>query len=94
MYAKPSSLLDSQAPDVLIANCGFWLGGTKDRSARTAEGHCNRLPISVAMLVKAWQESGSASLERPCDQMSIPPKTGHIMLVMTMVAAGAPTRGL
>ena len=47
MYAKPSSLLDSQAPNVLGADCGLLLVGTKDRSARTAEGHCNRLPIML-----------------------------------------------
>jgi hypothetical protein len=47
MYAKPSSVLDSFAPHVLVADCGFLLVGTKDRSAGTAEGTCNRLPISV-----------------------------------------------
>jgi hypothetical protein len=36
MYAKPSSLLDSQAPNVLVAECGLLLRGTK-------EGICNRL---------------------------------------------------
>ena len=51
MYAKLSSLLDSQAPNVLVADCGLFLLGTKDRSARTAEGHCNRLPITVAILL-------------------------------------------
>jgi hypothetical protein len=48
MYAKPSSLLDNQAPNVLVVECGLVLVGTKDRSARTATGDCNRLPITVA----------------------------------------------
>lgn len=44
MYAKPSSLLDSQALHVLVADCGFWVVGSKDRSARTASGNCNGFP--------------------------------------------------
>jgi hypothetical protein len=53
MYAKPSSLLDSQAPKVLVAEYGLLLLGTKDWSARTTEGNCNRLPIIVAVCYSA-----------------------------------------
>ena len=47
MYAKPSSSLDSQAPNVLVADCEFLLVGTKERSARAAEGTCNRLDSTL-----------------------------------------------
>jgi hypothetical protein len=50
LYAKPSSLLDSQAPKVLVAEYGLLLVGTTDRSARTTEGNCCRLPITVTIL--------------------------------------------
>src|SRR5438128_1814725 len=49
MYAKPSSLLDSQAPSVLVADCGLLLAGTKGLSEQTASGACNGLPITVAL---------------------------------------------
>jgi hypothetical protein len=42
MDAKPSSSLASFAPNVLGADGEFVLVGTKDRSARTAEGTCNQ----------------------------------------------------
>ena len=51
MDAKPASVLDSFAPHVWVADCGVLLVGTKDRSARTAEGPCNRLLISVAIVL-------------------------------------------
>ena len=45
MYAKLSSFLDTPSSKrVLVADCGFWLVGTKERSTQTAEGTCNRLP--------------------------------------------------
>jgi hypothetical protein len=43
MYAKASSSLDALAPNVLVADYWLLLAGTKDRSARSAEGTCNRL---------------------------------------------------
>src|SRR5262249_44193854 len=62
--AQPSSVLDRQAPHVLVAEGGFLLVGTTDLCAWTAEGACNRLPITVAFLVTgsplvvALQETG------------------------------------
>ena len=53
MYAKPSSLLDSQAPNVLVADYGFLSVGITERRPRTAEGTCNRLPMSVAFSLPA-----------------------------------------
>jgi hypothetical protein len=63
MYAKPSSFLDSLAPSVLVADCGLLLVGTAGLRERTAAGACTRLPMSVAILVGAWRERGSASLQ-------------------------------
>ena len=48
MYAKPSSLLDSQATHGCVSGLLVILAGTKDLRKRIAAGACNRLPITVS----------------------------------------------
>jgi hypothetical protein len=44
----------------MVADYGIFLMGTKGLNELTVSSACNRLPLSVAILIKAWRESGSA----------------------------------
>src|SRR5215831_6175358 len=47
--AIPSSVLGSEAPNLLEAECGLGWVSPKDLRARPASGSCNGLPISVSL---------------------------------------------
>src|SRR5262249_45237707 len=67
--------LDSQAPNVLVAECGLLLLGTK-------EGNCNRLPISVAMLLLGFAARQRRNVfSNPTDQVSRAGKASAISLM-------------